>query len=288
MTVKTVTAFCPGHISGYFRRVDGHDLATTGSIGSGIVIDEGVTVIAHPSRTTDVYIRRIDRNGHRVNVAHTSPPILSALNRIGVSASIVTECRLPIGAGFGLSAAALLASLTAVNQLEGCGMSPDTIAGIAHETEVVFRTGLGDVSACQAGGWVVRTGAGIKEPIERHYDLTQPLFAVSFGPIHTPAVLGSPAQMAQVTAAFPASRPESVADLFRLSREFAEQSGLVTPEVKEALRACDAVGIPASMTMLGNGVFAYGTRAGSVLRAFGEVYEFHIAQRGVRLMETTS
>jgi len=285
MTVKTVTAFCPGHISGYFRRVDGNDLATTGSIGAGIVIDEGVTVIAHPSRTTDVHIRRIDRNGHRIDVAHTSPPILSALNRIGVSASIVTECRLPIGAGFGLSAAALLASLTAVNQLEGCGMSPDTIAGIAHETEVAFRTGLGDVSACQAGGWVVRTGAGIKGPIERHYDLTQPFFAVSFGPIHTPTVLGSPTQMAQVTAAFPASHPGSVADLFRLSREFAEQSGLVTPEVKEALRACDAVSTPASMTMLGNGVFAYGTHAGSVLRVFGEVYELHMAHHGVRILE---
>jgi pantoate kinase len=62
----------------------------------------------------------------------------------------------------------------------------------------------------------------------------------------------------------------------------------MTPEVKKVLRACDAVSIPASMTMLGNGVFAYGTHAGSVLRAFGEVYEFHMAQRGVRLMETTS
>ncbi|MDD5188978.1 MAG: GHMP kinase, partial [Methanoregula sp.] len=86
-------------------------------------------------------------------------------------------------------------------------------------------------------------------------------------------------------AAFPVSLPESVADLFRLSREFAEQSGLMTPEVKKALRACDAVSIPASMTMLGNGVFAYGTHAGSVLRAFGEVYELHMAHCGVRILE---
>jgi pantoate kinase len=286
MTPASVTAFCPGHISGYFKRVDGHDLATTGSIGAGIVIDEGVTATAHASRTPAVRIERIDRDGHRYEVAQDSPPIISAMSRIGVSASVVTECRLPIGAGFGLSAAALLASLTAINRLAGCDMSPEEIAEIAHETEVTFRTGLGDVAACQGGGRVVRTGAGIKGKIERRFDLPEPLFAVSFGPIHTPTVLGSPAQMARVTAAFPSASPGSVEDLFRLSREFAEKSGLVTPEVKEVLLACDAVNVPASMTMLGNGVFACGTRAGPVLRAFGEVYELHMAECGVRIVET--
>jgi len=65
MTKKSVTAFCPGHISGYFRRVDGNDLATTGSIGAGIVIDEGVTVTVHASYAPTVYIERIDWNGLR-------------------------------------------------------------------------------------------------------------------------------------------------------------------------------------------------------------------------------
>jgi len=288
MTPAPVTAFCPGHISGYFKRVDGHDLATTGSIGAGIVIDEGVTATAHASRTPAVRIERIDRNGQRYEVALDSPPIISAMNRIGISASVVTRCRLPIGAGFGLSAAALLASLTAINRLAGCGMSPEEIAEIAHETEVTYRTGLGDVAACQGGGRVVRAGAGIRCQIERRFDLTEPLFAVSFGPIHTPTVLGSPAQMAQVTAAFPKASPGSVADLFRLSREFTEKSGLVTPAVKVVLLACDMVNVPVSMTMLGNGVFAYGARAGPVLRAFGEVYELHMAECGVRIVETVS
>jgi len=37
--------------------------------------------------------------------------------------------------------------------------------------------------------------------------------------------------------------------------------------------------------MLGNGVFAYGTRAEAVLRAFGETYELHMAGSGVRILE---
>ncbi len=287
MTPPSVTAFCPGHISGYFKRVDGHDLATTGSMGAGIVIDEGVTATAHASRTPVVRIEQIDRNGRRHEIVQDSPPIISAMNRIGISASVVTTCRLPIGAGFGLSAAALLASLTAINHLAECSMNPEEIAEIAHETEVTYRTGLGDVAACQGGGRVVRSGAGIKGQIERRYDLTEPLFAVSFGPIHTPTVLGSPAQMARVTAAFPPASPGSVADLFRLSREFAEKSGLVTPKVRDILLACDTVNVPASMTMLGNGVFAYGARARAVLRAFGELYEMHMAECGVRIVETS-
>jgi len=285
MTPAPVTAFCPGHISGYFKRIDGKDLATTGSIGAGIVINEGVTVTVSNSRTPSVSIERKDASGVRHGLAQESSLLLSAMNRIGVSASVVTECRLPIGAGFGLSAAALLASLTALNRLHECGMSAHEIARIAHETEVTHRTGLGDVAACQSGGRVVRMGPGIDGHIERRFDLTLPLYAISFGPIHTPSVLGSPAQMERVTAAFPQDSPESVTDFFRLCREFADRSDLLTPDVKQVLSECDRAGIPASMTMLGNGVFAYGAHAGTVLRAFGETYELHMAECGVRIEE---
>ena len=285
MTPAPVTAFCPGHISGYFRRIDGMSLSTTGSIGAGIVINEGVTVTVSTSRIPSVRIERKDASGVRHGLALESALLLSAMDRIGVSASVVTESRLPIGAGFGLSAAALLASLTALNRLHECGMSAHDIARIAHETEVTHRTGLGDVAACQHGGRVVRTGAGIDGHIERRFDLIEPLYAISFGPIHTPTVLGSPAQMEKVTAAFPQDSPQTVADFFRLCREFADRSGLVTPAVKQVLSVCDRAGIPASMTMLGNGIFAYGSRAGTVLRTFGETYELHMAECGVRIVE---
>ena len=83
-------------------------------------------------------------------------------------------------------------------------MDPHEIARIAHETEVEHRTGLGDVAACQAGGRVVRTGAGIDGRIERLFDLPEPVYAISFGPISTPSVLSSPEQMERVAQAFPA------------------------------------------------------------------------------------
>jgi len=280
-----VIAFCPGHISGYFRRVEGATLATTGSIGAGIVISEGVRSTVTPADVTSIEILQKTSKGTTRTIARESPILSSVLDKLGVSVSVVTECRLPISAGFGLSAAALISTITATNRLCNLGLSTHEIALIAHEAEVTFRTGLGDVSACQGGGMVIRNGPGIDAEIERWHHFTEPLYAVTFGPINTPTVLGSPEQMARVASAFPQVRPDNAATLFRLSREFTERSGLMTREVENVLRCCDENGILSSMTMLGNGVFACGHHARDILLPFGEVFEFRVAQNGACILE---
>jgi len=288
MTPASVTAFCPGHISGYFRRVNGHDPATTGSIGAGIVINEGVTATVRPSPHSSVVVHVRSPEGTAREILRTSPPLSFALDRLGVTVAVETVCRLPIGAGFGLSAAALLATLSATSRLLALDLGADAIAELAHETEVIFRTGLGDVAACQGGGRVVRTGPGIHGTILRSFDLDAPVCAVSFGPIHTPDVLGSPAQMARVAAAFPGRQPKNFMEFFACCREFSTGSGLETPAVQRVLAECDRQGIPAAMTMLGDGVFAYGERACDALRSFGEVYGMGMADAGVRVVESAA
>ncbi|RPI39436.1 MAG: GHMP kinase [Methanoregulaceae archaeon] len=284
MKQRTVTAFCPGHISGYFKRVRGESVASTGSIGAGIVISEGVTVTVNPSDTISVSVWRQEDSGKRIQYSRTSPLLEYVLSKLGVTISVMTECRLPIGAGFGLSAAALLATLTAVNLCMDLGLTPRDIALLAHEAEVVHRTGLGDVAACQSGGRVVRSGPGIDGAITRTFDLTEPLYAVSFGPIFTPSVLGSQEQMDRVSAAYPPFPPENAEDFFRISRLFAEKSGLLTRDARAVIMQCSDNNIPASMTMLGNGVFAYGQEAQAILSAFGEVYTFTVARSGARII----
>jgi len=283
MSQISVTAFCPGHISGYFKRVAGADPAATGSIGAGIVISEGVAAMVSPSDTTSICIRQHSSVRDKPFISDSSPPLSFVLEKLGVNAAITTDCNLPIGAGFGLSAAALLSTLTAVNRLFGLGLSAHDIALSAHEAEVIHRTGLGDVSACQGGGRVLRKGPGIDADITRAFDIREPLYAVSFGPIHTPSVLGSPEQMARVSAAFPGSYPEDPAGFFHLSRQFARESGLVTHEVETVLLRCEEEGVLSSMTMLGNGVFACGRNARRVLGEFGIVYEFEVAKAGARI-----
>ncbi len=287
MKPTTVTAFCPGHISGYFKRVNGITPASTGSIGAGIVIDSGVTATATRSDNTTIHIRRKDTEGTIRFKAEGSPLIESVMKKLGVTASVITQCCLPIGAGFGLSAAALLSTLTAVNRLYSLSLSDHDIAVLAHEAEVQHRTGLGDVAACQAGGWVTRDGPGIDAHIHRHYDLSGPLYAISFGPIHTPSVLGSPQQMEKVASAFPHRFPHNGQELFSVSQLFTLKSGLATENVREVIRLCNARNVPASMTMLGNGVFAYGESAKEILAPYGEDYECRIARNGPHITEVS-
>ena len=284
MRSGSVTAFCPGHISGYFRRISGDSFASTGSIGAGIVISEGVTSTVSPAGLTTVTVMRRDTSGSLIWRSSSSPPLEYALDRLGITASVRTECRLPIGAGFGLSAAALLATLTAASRSHGLSLSSHDIAALAHDAEVVHHTGLGDVAACRGGGRVVRFGPGIDAPVTRLFDLPGPLFAVSFGPIPTPSVLGSQEQMERIAAAFPQSHPEDAEDFFSLSRDFAKASGLLTNEAGRIIRQCTRQQVPAAMTMLGNGVFAYGEPAREILAEAGEVYEFLVARSGVHLV----
>jgi pantoate kinase len=281
----TVVAFCPGHVSGYFKKVAGSTRLTTGSMGAGIVITQGVTATARLADTASVIILHRAADGTTTTISQESPPLMSIMDRLEVTASIVTECHLPIGAGFGLSAAALLATATALNRLFPLGLTPWDIARHAHEIEVEQRTGLGDVSAAQGGGRVIRHGPGIDARIERIFDLPEPLYSVSFGPMHTPEVLGSPALMERVSSAFPSASPRNARDFFSLSRQFAEQSGLMTDRVKKVFAACDREQVPAGMTMLGDGVFAYGKTARDVLRPFGEVYEFFVSPTGPEILE---
>jgi pantoate kinase len=207
------------------------------------------------------------------------------MERLGVTASITTECHLPIGAGFGLSAAALLATATALNRLFSLGLTPWDIARHSHEIEVEHRTGLGDVAAAQGGGRVIRHGPGIDARIERIFDLPESIYSLSFGPIHTPSVLGSSAQMEQVASAFPPEAPHDARDFFTISKKFAERSGLMTDSVKKVFRLCDQENVPAGMTMLGDGVFAYGKKARQLLSPFGEVYEFQVSPTGPEIIK---
>ncbi len=280
---KSVTAFCPGHISGYFLPVIGDDPSTTGSLGAGMVIHEGVSVRVTPSEDTGILARRIGQGGLVLEEFWESPPLSYLARKFPGTFRIETTCRLPIGAGFGLSAAALMACAFALNVLCRTGFTFRQCCQYAHEAEIFHRTGLGDVAACQEGGRDCRLGPGVGAEIIRYHDLPAPVYAVTFGPLLSPGILGSEKALEQVAGAYPSRCPHTPEDFFRLSRTFAEGSGLMTPAVREVLCECDREGVHASMTMLGNGVFGLGKRAAGIFGSYGEVFELWLAPAGVRI-----
>lgn len=272
---RRVVAFAPGHISGYFRRVDGTTTGSTGSIGAGIVISRGVTLTMTEADASCIIVKNSDDDGWLIK---------EVLRTLGVSASVTVDAQMPIGAGFGMSAAGLLAAYHAANRLFELGYSDAELTSLAHDFEVRHGTGLGDVAAASGGGIVVRTSAGIDGVAKRIFT-DEPIYAVSFGPIPTPDIITSPEKMEKVRAAFPACEPDDLAGLMANSRSFAENSGLLTPHLQNILEACDAAGVPASMTMLGEGIFACGLQAPAVLSEFGEVYTLSVSKTGPVILE---
>jgi pantoate kinase len=279
----TVTAFCPGHISGYFKQVMNDSTEYSGSIGGGIVIGEGVRVVASKDDHSSVEIFRTDCIGVPTLTRGTSEVITDLLERLDVKARIQTYSHLPDSCGYGMSAAALLATVHAVNTLYGLEMNASGCTLMAHEIEISHKTGLGDVSACQGGGFVVRKTPGPLGSILRFQDRRE-IYAVTSSSLSTSKILTSPGVMERIRKAYPDDIPETIEDLMRISREFAEKSGLISGEVRQILSACDAQTIPASMTMLGNGVFALGKGAPAVLKTFGEVYRLQISAGGPRIL----
>ncbi len=275
----SVKAFSPGHISGYFSRIMGETPEDTGSIGAGLVLSQGVTATVERSKETEVLVVAdgVETIG--------SPPIEEALERIGVRALVRTESLLPIGSGFGLSAASLLATITAADELFSLSMGMPEIARLSHEIEVSYGNGLGDVAAELGGGLVCRTAPGIGGVAHRLPVHDEQIVILSLSPISTQQVLSSPESMKRVALAYPGRCPADIDDFFKLSRQFAEASGLITHQVRSILSACDDANLPASMTMLGEGVFAFGEESEAVLSQFGKVYVTSVADEGPIICE---
>jgi pantoate kinase len=279
-----ITFFCPGHISGYFRPFITDNPLNSGSSGAGVVIDSGVTTSLTRSDKISITILRQISDDKTILISEDSPAIRYLLNTFNIHARVITRCQLPLSAGFGLSAAALLGTVHAINMINKLGMTPEECAICAHRVEIIHQSGLGDISACQGGGWTIRKDPGPNAQIKRFYS-DEPIHALTLSPIKTSSILSDPIIMKKIYAAFPDNNPVDPYEIMKNSRQFAESSGLISHEVRKVLTACDANDIPASMTMLGCGVFAIGQRAESILSRFGNVYTLHPAKTGPCILE---
>ncbi len=139
--------FCassPHHVTAIFKPYYGVDASSTGSVGVGLVVEPRVRVCAPGSlQVESVGISTVSR----------------VLELLGYKASLDIVTPLPPGVGFAVSAASAIASSLAVGAC--LGFSYRRLLRVAHESEVLERTGLGDVLAISCGvGLAVRLKPG--------------------------------------------------------------------------------------------------------------------------------
>lgn len=255
-----VTAFCPGHITGFFLPCEHDDPMLTGSRGAGICVDRGATttISSRPgSGRIDVLV-----DGARSGGGVTATAAALLLGDRDIDITVESFLDLPPSAGFGTSAAGALSAAFALAEILGLP-SEDAFAA-AHLAELRHHTGLGDVAALTRGGMTFRRREGLPPHgrIDRLEYNGSIVAAVVGGELRTADVLHDPEKRAEIVEAGTACLRKlgldpTAGSFFALSREFTERCGIAGERVREALRAADGLGT-ASMIMLGNSVFAAG------------------------------
>ncbi|MDH7517131.1 MAG: pantoate kinase [Candidatus Thermoplasmatota archaeon] len=286
-----VVAFAPGHISGFFEPVFvNKDLTKTGSRGAGINISLGAVseVVVENSTKQDI---EIFINNKKSDPQVTRLAIKYLIGEKPLKVVARTKLDLPVGQGFGMSAAGTLSSSIAL--AKSIGSSRFDAIRAAHCAEVQLRTGLGDVLASSFGGIEIRREAGLPpwgliEHIPGRYEI---VLCVVGKKIDTKNILSDEKKIMEISeygkyCIKKLLEKPSVENLFRLSQFFAKKIKLAEEKVIEAIEAANHYGM-ASMCMLGNSVFAVGdtNKIFQTLSTFGETYVCTVDEQGARVLE---
>lgn len=251
----SITAFCPGHITCFFHPVRTGDLQTTGSRGVGIKIDKGASVTLE------------ERSDGRIKVIMDGNECECGITRLAVSQvsdrgyDVIVKNDLPVGQGFGMSAAGSIASALCACAFED---KPEQEAYIsAHTAEIRGGGGLGDVSGLMCASKVpVRAVAGLPpngRVVDSAVDLGSFTVAVLGGPLNTGDTLSRPEvsealQREGSRAVDSFLESPSLSRLYQLSADFSSKIGLENRSLKDAFVRLRSEG-HAGMCMLGHSIF---------------------------------
>lgn len=149
---ESASAFAPAHVTGLFAVHDGpSDPLRRGSRGGGWTLEKGAWAT----------VRRTDETVFLINGEPDDAPVtLAAINALCPDVPLAVDLRLdlPVGQGFGMSAAGTLAAcLAATNLLD---LEPNDALEAAHIAEVTCATGLGDAIGSWFGSGELRIKPG--------------------------------------------------------------------------------------------------------------------------------
>jgi pantoate kinase len=162
------TAFCPAHITGFFKAhldENQNSLENFGSTGAGFSIKQGVTTrVKVDTKNNQESNFRITIKGYQSDKTDVSEFVLNEFLKLGKFSNkffdIEHEISIPVGYGLGSSGAVALSLSFALDQALETKLDKTIIGQIAHNAEVNCKTGLGDVLASFHGGFEIRVKPG--------------------------------------------------------------------------------------------------------------------------------
>lgn len=291
------TAFCPAHVTGFFKaEIGGRRAAETGSLGAGFCIQDGVTTSVRAGYAGEPG-SSISISGYGSDDTRVSEHVIGEFSRIVRDRRFFVDVRheiaVPVGYGLGCSGAVALSLAMALNEALGTDLTDERVAGIAHGAEVACRTGLGDVLAAFHGGFEVRIAPGAPGTgrVERTESDARALL-ICFSPISTRRFIGERIGTINGLGGRMVSRLVGSMDrddFQDMSLEFARHVGIMTPRMDSVARDLRDGGIKCGVALFGETVFTLvpdGTEA-DALRILGRhggiVIRSKIDNAGARL-----
>jgi pantoate kinase len=277
MASRISEAYAPAAISNFFAIHDEElhkhnftDFSRVGATGGGFTLSKGVYTRATLFNGSGSRRVRIRVNGDPNYPATTTRRALELLiNSLDVNFSVLEidqRVEVPIGYGFGASAASALSAVLAASSVLEVSERKERIAYFAHASDIICQTGLGTVSSIydQSGaGVILRAGApGVAKVKRIKIPGDLKVITALLAPYKKSDLLSSDKMRERVcrlgSAALADVLKEPTIDtLLQSGEKFAAQLGLETDEIKQIIRICkENRARGASQNMLGYVVHA--------------------------------
>ena len=272
--LKRARAFSPAGVSSFFeicdRTSDGKLIADPeriGARGGGFALNKGVStgiiVTGAEEKRVQVFI-----NGECCPEAETTKSVVEMLTAKvseNYAVTVIHRVDVPVGAGFGSSAAGALGAALALSEVLGLNFTYNQLGRIAHVAEVRCRTGLGTVGPLLFGGCGLTIEPGApgyahldRIPVSPDYRI----IAGTFRPYPTKEMLSSPEKREIINEWGRKTLKKILADpslenFMEACKEFAVGTGFVTKWVQKLIELAEKAGaIGAAQNMLGEAVHA--------------------------------
>ncbi len=274
LSLKTASAFAPAAITNFFSisylPQNSHRASPVGATGGGYVLSRGVLSRAEVRRGGSTGSLAIVVNGDPHYDARTTRRAVSILVERWKLAfeelKLDQSVDVPIGAGFGASAASALSAVFAVAAAIGIDAPPSELAMCAHEAEIIEQTGLGTVSVtfqATGAGAITRPGVpGVAQFLNVRVPPSTRLVTATIGAYEKRKAFSSPATTARICESGERSLSSLLAnptleELAAQGETFSTEVGLGSDGVHELARIARGAGAShASQNMIGLSVHA--------------------------------
>ncbi len=262
-------AFCPAHITGFFKahlENNQDKLENLGSMGAGFSIKQGVTtrVTINKKNNHDSNFK-ITTKGYQSDKTDVSEFVLNEFLKIGNFEDkffdIEHEISIPVGYGLGSSSAVALSLSFALDQALETKLDRNTIGQIAHNAEVNCKTGLGDVLASFHGGFEIRVKPGAPGigTVEKISTDKISVIMICFSPISTNKFIKERLSQINGLGGKMVNRLLESKDYQHfqdMSLEFAKYVDVMTPRMQKIVNELTQNGIKCGIALFGETIFS--------------------------------